>query len=205
MPSVPSCPPDLRSAHRVEVARDFVIELAVWFGRCLGLRRIHLRDLGSPVFTLGRPPYPCIDNISAGGLGLSFAASAPSQLAALRERLPLALVYFKLHDPAETNSWPLAFMAGYEVKRVRYHEGRICLGLSLALDGAPHPEEMALDFVDARKYGNACLTKWCDDMQRRNVRGGCAKGFQGLRLDMLLSQLDAALAELPGRSVCPGA
>lgn len=196
---------EMRKTFRIEPATDMVLELAVWFSKTSAVQRVHLRDLGAPTFLLGKSPYPAIDNISAGGLRLSFAAPAPSQPALFRSHLPLALVYFKVHDATDQQTCPLSFMVGYEVKHVNYSQGRICLGMCLALDGVPHPSELVLDFVDARKYGIACLTKWCEDMHRKTVRGGCRKTFSGLRLDMLLNQLDVAMAELPGHAVCPGA
>lgn len=192
---------DPRSCYRVEVTRDILIELAVWFSNSKDVRRIHLKDLGPPAFSLGKPPYPFIDNISASGLALSFFASGPGQSEAFQERLPLALVYFKVQDPSGAHSSPLSFMAGYAVKRVEYAGGRIRLGMCLALDGVPHPGELVLDFVDARKYGNACLTKWCEDMHRRSARPRNSGACPGLRLDMLLSQLDLAMTEIPGHAV----
>ncbi|WP_243363178.1 hypothetical protein [Fundidesulfovibrio terrae] len=187
----------------MKVTRELILELAVWFSNSTSVQRIHLRDLGPPTFILGKPPHPLINNISAGGMALSFETSSPRQLDAFHSHLPLALVYFKIQDATGGHSSPLSFMAGYEVRRVQYLSGRMYLGMSLALDGVPHPEELVLDFVDARRYGIACLTKWCEDMDRQASHGECRRTFSGLRLDMLLNQLDIAMMELPGRAVCP--
>lgn len=191
-----------RGCYRVKVRRDLVLELAVWFCNRKDIRRIHLRELGAPSFILGKPPYPLIYDISAGGMALTIMAEAARPRDVFRHDLPLALVYFKLQDACAGHPSPLSFMAGYEVKRVQYLNDRIYLGMSLALDGVPHPDELALDFVDARKYGIACLTKWCENMHGRADRGICKEAFSGLRLDMLLDQLDVAMSELPGRAVC---
>lgn len=188
---------ETRSCYRVELDEDMLLELAVWFSKDVSIRRIHLRDLGPPVYSLGKAPYPRIVNISASGLALSFLAMPLQHPDAFRDCFPLVLVYFKLRDPSGLHAPPLSFLAGYEVKRVEHTEGRLRLGMGLALDAVPHPGELILDFVDARKYGNACLTKWCEDMNRRSIRAGGGRMPCGVRLDMLLNQLDTAMTQPP--------
>lgn len=192
---------DSRQAFRIPLDPGIVLELAIWFSKSTEVTRVHLKDLGPPTFVMGKPPFPLIDNISAGGLGLSFSGESSRRITLFQSHVPLALVYFKIQDPAGSYAPPLSFMAGYEVKRVQYLSGRINLGMSLALDGVPHPGELVLDFVDARKYGNSCLTRWCHDMQRRRPQGASRKTFPGIRLDMLLSQLEMAMAEMPGHAM----
>lgn len=185
---------DYRSTFRVETDESIVLELAVWLRRTTEMKRVHLKELGDPKMTQGKPPYPRIEDLSSAGMSLSFKAS---QLMAVEKFAGVALLaYFKLVDPTDTTGEPLSFLAGYEVKHSQFHSDRNYLGLKLRWDGVPDQNDKAVFFADAAKYGIADLTKWCDDMNRK-VCGIEHLPPQGLRLDRLLRELDIIRSGAP--------
>jgi hypothetical protein len=179
-------PAETRSAFRIDLNEDFVLELAVWFKRGREIRRVHLADLGQPQMTKGQPPHPRLENISANSLALSF--NSGQAMAQDRFNDVLVLAYFKLIPPEGDGYEPLCLMTGFEVKGAKFYDGRMFLGLRLVYDAEPEPGEKVLRFQDARKYGIADLTKWCDDMNRV-VRNGEYPRMPGFRLERLLSEI----------------
>jgi len=179
---------DFRSSFRVQVRESYVLELAIWFRRKTEMGHVFLRSLGEPRLVQGRPYNPRIDDIGASGMALSFESSKPLDMAKLEHLV--VLVYFRLVDPTDMMGDPLSFMAAYEVVNSQYLRGRVLLGLRLAFDGIPDPDNKALFFADARKYGISDLTKWCDDMNRCLSGGDCRQqALPGLRLDRLMREL----------------
>lgn len=176
-----------RSAFRIEVNEGYVLELAVWFKRKSTFGRMHIRELGPPKLLQGHPPYPRIEDISSAGMAVSFEAAQPLDLARLSG--VLALVYFKLVDPTDLMGDPLSFLVAYEITASQYFDSRNYLGLAMLYDAVPDPGDKAVFFADARKYGIADLTKWCDEMNRAIYTGANSPPPPGLRLDRLLREI----------------
>lgn len=177
---------DHRIAFRVEVPDNFLLELAVWLRRKSDMGRLHLKDLGDPKMLWGKPPHPRLEDLSSTGGCVSFASAGGIPL----ERFDnvVVLVYFKLVDPTDPMGDPLSFLEGFEPLTSQYNDGRNYLGMRLAYDGVPDPSDKAVFFTDARKYGVADLTKWCDDMNRQSSSQNYLPP-PGLRLERLLSEL----------------
>lgn len=179
---------EFRSSFRVQVRESYVLELAIWFRRKAEMGHVFLKSLGEPRLVQGRPFNPHIEDIGASGMALSFESNKPLDQAKLESLL--VLVYFRLVDPTDMMGDPLSFMAAYETVTSQYRQGRVLLGLRLAYDGIPDPDNKALFFADARKYGISDLTKWCDDMSRCLSGGEChQQQLPGLRLDRLMREL----------------
>ncbi|GAB6036856.1 hypothetical protein JCM15519_14150 [Fundidesulfovibrio butyratiphilus] len=192
---------EFRSSFRVQVRESHVIELAIWFRRKTDMGHVFLKNLGEPRLVQGRPYNPRIEDIGASGMALSFESTKPLDLAKLDHLV--VLIYFRLVDPTDMMGDPLSFMAAYEAVASQYRQGRVLLGLRLAYDGIPDPDNKALFFADARKYGISDLTKWCDDMNRCLSGGDChQQQLTGLRLDRLMREL-AIIRENEGFESAP--
>ena len=178
--------PESRKSFRVRVNKELVLELGVWFKQCGDFKRLTLKDLGSPLWFLGRPPYPSIDNLSAGGMALSFNAAREVDSSKLDNQGLLAMVYFKLSAVNTDLGGPISILAGYEVIRAKFQETKVLMGLRLTLNGLPLPGEMALEFTDVRKHGIPVLTKWCDDVFQRKSWVGVTNISAGIRLENLM-------------------
>ena len=183
-----------RSAFRIEVNEDYVLDLAVWFKKRGSFGRMHIKELGPPKLMQGRPPYPRIEDISSVGMALSFDAAQAMDVSKFAG--VLALVYFKLVDPTDMMGDPLSFLVAYEVNASQILDGRAYIGLRMVYDAVPDPGDKAVFFADARKYGIADLTKWCDEMNRSMFTGTHSPPPPGLRLDRLLREI-AMLKEAP--------
>ena len=195
---------DHRIAFRVEVSDQFLLELAVWFRRKADMGRLHLKDLGDPKMLLGKPPYPRLEDLSSTGGCLSFVSAGAVPLEKFEN--VVVLVYFKLVDPTDPTGDPLSFLEGFEPLTSQHNDGRNYLGMRLVYDGVPDPSDKAVFFTNARKYGVADLTKWCDDMNRQACNQN-ALPPPGLRLERLLNELTMLKGSQPpqaggGKSNC---
>ena len=185
---------DHRIAFRVEVPEHYVLELAVWFRRSADMGRLHLRDLGDPKMLMGKPPYPRLEDISSTGACLSFASAGAVPVEKFEN--VVVLVYFKLVDPTDTMGDPLSFLEGFQPLTSQHNDGRNFLGMRLVYDGVPDPSDKAIFFTNARKYGVADLTRWCDDMNRQACTVNCLPP-PGLRLERLLNELTLLRGDHP--------
>lgn len=188
---------DYRNHFRIEVPETHLVECAVWFKRKGPLSRMSLLELGKPHMAKGDRMGLRIEDISAAGMAVSFAAHPKLPAERLAERT--VLVYFKLADPIYVVADPTCLLVAAEIKAVNQWDGKVYLSLRLTHNAAPDLSSKAVNFVGSEKYGIAELTRWCDEMDRRSCNQDTAMTQPGVQMDKLLLEISALTDPCPAK------